>query len=266
MYSKFIAIAIVATILMLVVTPAGAITYGEPDGNRHPNVGLMVADLNGDGKLTLWCSGTLISPTVFLTAGHCTNFFSRLEITNTWITFDSEFDPELEPQTSKLIPLAGFITHPDFNPHTLINDVGVVILAEEIQDVTPGMLPPENLLEQMKAAGTLKDQTFVNVGYGATADFKGHPPLLPRDGVRRFSTSPYLNLTPNNLGLLENHDATGEGGGCFGDSGGPHFLGDSNLIVSVTSWGDAVCRSLGMTQRVDTPSVRAFLDDYVTLP
>lgn len=266
MYKKFLTIAIVVTSLMLVVTPAGAITYGEPDGNRHPNVGLMVADLNGDGKLTLWCSGTLISPTVFLTAGHCTNFFSRLEITNTWITFDSEFDPELEPQTSKLIPLAGFITHPDYNPHTLINDVGVAILAEEIQDVTPGMLPPENLLEQMKASGALKDQTFVIVGYGATADFKGNPPTRTRDGVRRLSTSPYASLTQNSLHLLGNHDATGGGSICSGDSGGPHFLGDSNLIVSITSWADSICRALDMSQRVDTPSVRAFLDDYVTLP
>ena len=262
MYRKFMVIAVVAMILMLVVTPAGAITFGEPDGNRHPNVGLIVADMRDDGTLTLWCSGTLISPTIFLTAGHCTNFFSRLGITQIWVTFDSEFDP----QTSELVPIAGFATHPDYDPHTLFNDVGVAILAEPVQDVTPGVLATENLLDQMKESGTLRDQTFVNVGYGATAAFKGNPPALTRDGVRRFSTSPYGGLTRNWLHLLGNHDATGEGSICLGDSGGPHFLGDSNLIVSVTSWGDEICRSLDMTQRVDTASVRAFLDDYVTLP
>lgn len=266
MYRKITVIAIVTAILMLVATPAGAITYGEPDGNRHPNVGLIVADLKGDGELTLWCSGTLISPTVFLTAGHCTNFFSQLGITHTWITFASEFDPELEPQPSKLMSIAGFATHPEFDLHTYYNDVGVVILAEPITDVTPGMLPTENLLDQMKASGTLKDQTFLNVGYGATVDFKGNPPLKTRDGVRRFSTSPYGGLTQEWLHLLGNYDATGQGSICLGDSGAPRFLGDSNLIVSITTWGDSNCRSLNMGPRLDTPSVRAFLANYVILP
>jgi len=260
MCRKITAIAIVATILMLVVTPAGAITFGQPDGNGHPNVGLLLGDF-GDGTPTPECSGTLIAPTVFLTAGHCTLLFSQLGITKIWVTFDTKFDL----QTSKLIPATSFATHPDFNPNTLRNDVGVVILSEQVLGVTPGVLPPENLLDQMKAAGTLQGQTFVNVGYGMTAAFKGMPPTRVFDGVRRFSTSPYGSLTQNWLHLSGNHDATGEGGTCFGDSGGPHFLGDSNLIVSVTSWGDAICRSLGMTQRMDTASVLTFLDDYVTL-
>jgi secreted trypsin-like serine protease len=260
MCRKITTIAVVATILMLIVTPAGAITFGEPDGNRHPNVGLTLTDRNGDGILMLGCSGTLIAPTVFLTAGHCTRGLSRFGTTMSWITFDSEYDP----QTSKLIPVADFVTHPDFDPNTLFNDVGVIILAESVEDVTPGVLPPENLLEQMKASGMLKNQAFVNVGYGATVDFKGNPPTLTRDGLRRFSTSPYSNLTSNHLGLLGNHDATGGGGICFGDSGGPHFLGDSNMIMSVTSAVDAVCRTLDMSQRVDIPSVLAFLQPYVT--
>lgn len=262
MYRKIAVIFVVATVLMVAVTPARAITFGEPDENRHPNVGLTLSDLSGDGTLWLGCSGTLISPTIFLTAGHCTFFLSQLGTTESWITFDSEFDRG----TSKLVPIAGFATHPDFNPNTLFNDVGVIILAEPVENVTPGTLPPENLLDQLKAVGALEDQTFVSVGYGAMADLKGNPPTLTRDGVRRFSTSPYGGLTQNSLHLLGNHDATGEGSVCMGDSGGPHFLEDSNMIVSITSWGDTVCRSLDMAQRVDTPSVRAFLDDYVTLP
>lgn len=262
MYRKFIGISVFVTMLMVTVTPVGAITFGQPDGNRHPNVGLIVVDLNNDGTLSLTCSGTLIAPTIFLTAGHCASFFSGLGAAKTWVTFDTEFNP----QTSVLISVAGLATHPDYNPNSGFNDVGVVILAEAITNVTPAMLPKENLLDEMKVSDALKVQTLVNVGYGATADFKGMPPALARDGVRRFSMSPYTSLTPNWLILLGNNDATGEGGVCFGDSGGPHFLDDSNLIVSITSLIDPLCRTLDMTQRVDTPSVRSFLGNYVTLP
>jgi hypothetical protein len=60
----------------------------------------------------------------------------------------------------------------------------------------------------------------------------------------------------------------GDGGGCFGDSGGPHFLGGvgSNLLVSTTITGDAMCRATDKTYRLDTASARAFLDDFVVLP
>lgn len=261
MYRRITVFVVVVMLLLIVVTPVGAITFGEPDGNRHPNVGLTLTDLGGD---TLWlgCSGTLIAPTVFLTAGHCTHFLAHLGITKTWITFDSEYDPK----TSELFPIASILTHPDYDPHTAVNDVGIIILAKPIENVRLGILPTENLLDQMKETGTLKDQTFVNVGYGATADFKGNPPALVRDGMRRLSLSPYSALTQNWLLLLGNNDASGEGSTCFGDSGGPHFLGDSNVIVSVTSLGDTVCRTLDQSQRVDIPSVQMFLRPYATQP
>lgn len=262
MYRKIVLTALIALLTMLIATPAEAITFGEPDGDRHPNVGLTLTDLNGDGSLWLGCSGTLISPTVFLTAGHCTNFLAQFGPARSWITFD----PEYNPASSERVPIAGFATHPGMDFHTYFNDVGVIILAEPVAGVAPALLASENLLDQMKAAGTLQDQTFVNVGYGATADFKGNPPILTRDGLRRFSTSPYGSLTQNWHHLLGNYDATGQGGGCLGDSGAPRFLGDSNLIVSITTWGDTNCRSLNMGQRIDTPVVRAFLGNYVTLP
>src|SRR3972149_3643423 len=65
--------ALVAAIAILAigVTSAGAITDGELDGNGHPYVGLMVAQ-DADGNPLWRCSGTLLSSTLFLTAGHCT--------------------------------------------------------------------------------------------------------------------------------------------------------------------------------------------------
>lgn len=257
-----LAIVALVAILLLAAAPARAITFGEPDGDRHPNVGLLLGDFQGDGTPVPICSGTLVSPTVVLTAGHCTSVFTDLGVTRIWITFDSAFDPA----TSPLVPVASVVTHPDFDSHTLFNDVGVALLAYPLQGATVSALPTADLLGQLKDAGALHDTTFVNVGYGVTATFKGGPPTTIFDGVRRLSTSPYGGLTPNWLHLLGNNDATGQGGTCSGDSGGPRFLGNSNLIVGVTSWGDGQCRSLNMAQRVDIPSVREFLDDYLTLP
>jgi hypothetical protein len=104
--------------------------------------------------------------------------------------------------------MTGFATHPDFNPRTLFNDVAVVILPIPLQGVTLGMLPTENLLEQMKASKTLQDQTIVNVGRGATAAFKGMPPALAFDGIRRFSTSPYfLTIASTSTASMETCEA-----------------------------------------------------------
>jgi V8-like Glu-specific endopeptidase len=65
---------IAVSLLLLVAAAAvriAAVTDGELDGNRHPYVGLMVAQA-ADGTPLWRCSGTLLSPTIFLTAGHCT--------------------------------------------------------------------------------------------------------------------------------------------------------------------------------------------------
>jgi secreted trypsin-like serine protease len=262
MIKKMFSLVILIAAILIMVTPAGAITSGEPDGNRHPNVALLGLILT-DGTRTRGCSGVLISPTVILTAGHCTAALSHLVFTQIWASFDSEVDPN----TSNLLSVVSFATDPDFDPQTGFNDVGVVILSEPVLDIRPVVLPTENLLSQMKAAGMLESQTFVNVGYGVTVLFKTMPPTLTkRDGVRRFSTSPYRDLTQDWLGLLANSDATGAGGTCSGDSGGPQFLGDSNVIVSIHAWGDGICRAMSNQQRLDTSLVRAFLDDYVTLP
>lgn len=118
----------------------------------------------------------------------------------------------------------------------------------------------------MKAAGSIQDQVFTNVGYGVVPNHKGGPPSFTFDGVRRVSTSPFGGLPGSRLRLLMNVDATGEGGVCYTDSGSPKFLGASNTIVAVTTGGDAVCRATNINWRLDIASSRDFLDDFVTLP
>ena len=60
--------------------------------------------------------------------------------------------------------------------------------------------------------------------------------------------------------------STGDGGTCYGDSGGPNFLGSSDVIAATTITGDAVCRSTNVIYRLDTTSARSFLGQFVTLP
>src|SRR5687767_15197209 len=81
--------------LVLAVGPAGAITFGQPDGNLHPNVGALLADYDPDSPgPDVLCSGTLIAPTVFLTAAHCTAFLEAEGISQVWVTFAPTYDED----------------------------------------------------------------------------------------------------------------------------------------------------------------------------
>jgi secreted trypsin-like serine protease len=248
---------------------AGAITFGQPDGSRHPNVGALLADWDPDSPgPDILCSGTLIAPTVYLTAAHCTAFLESEGITQVWVTFAPSYD---EDATSAAGLLPGtYVTHPEFgsggasDPH----DIAVVLLQQAPAGITPARLPTAGLLDQLKAGHQLRDQTFTAVGYGTVREDKtGGPHAFFFDGVRRYALQSALNLEKSWL-LLSMQPSTGSGGGCYGDSGGPHFLGgvSSNLIVSITITGDAMCRATDKTYRLDTPAARDFLDDFVTLP
>ena len=254
---------LVVFLMLLFAFPAFAISNGEPDGDGHPNVGAFAVQV--DGTKFLVCSGTLISPTVFLTAGHCTSFLHPSGFNEVYVTFDSEF-----AQSGNFIVSNEFYTHPNFG-HDLGNlyDLAVIILPEGSTDgLTPATLPEEGLLDDLAAKGGLRGASIVNVGYGTVPDWKQAPPRFNFDGVRRVSTSPFMGLTKSWLKLLMNNDATNEGGVCFGDSGGPHFLQteEGDVLVATTTGGDPVCRALSYNYRLDIPGARDFLDDFVSLP
>ncbi|HKP99887.1 MAG TPA: trypsin-like serine protease [Actinomycetes bacterium] len=255
--------------LVLSIGPAGAITFGQPDGNLHPNVGAVLADYDPDSPgPDILCSGTLIAPTVFLTASHCTAFLEAEGISQVWVTFAPAYD---EDSTSVAGLLAGsYVTNPQFGSGGASDshDIAVVLLAQAPAGITPAQLPTAALLDQLKAAHQLDEQTFTAVGYGTVREDKtGGPHSLFFDGVRRYALQHALNLEKAWL-LLSMNPSTGNGGTCYGDSGGPHFLGGvtSNLVVSITITGDAWCRASDKTYRLDAASARAFLGDFVTLP
>jgi hypothetical protein len=180
------------------------------------------------------------------------------------------FDPDLTDGVSGLIPASSFHYDPAFgHDNANLHDLAVVILSTAPSSVTPVQLPTAGLLDELTAQGGLRGMSFVNVGYGVVPTWKQGPPrIVGPFGIRRTSMSPYMGLTQYWLKLLMNHDATGEGGVCFGDSGSPHFLmvDGAYIALATTTGGDPVCRALSYNYRLDTQSARAFLGQYVTVP
>ena len=254
------ALAASAVALVALAVPAGAITFGQLDGDRHPNVGALVAPIGRGGAPVLVCSGTLVSPTVFVTAAHCTDFLPSLGVDpdEVWVTFDATFGP-----AAALLP-GTYQQHPRYGKGGASNtyDVAVVVLDAPAAGITPASLPTAGLLNRLR----LKGQRFTAVGYGTVRDAKEKGQhSLAWDPQRRYVSQGFLALRPAWLQLSMN-PSTGSGGTCYGDSGGPHFLGSTSTVVALTVTGDRFCRATDTTYRLDTPWARAFLGQFVALP
>ena len=258
-----------AAVALMATTPADAITFGQRDGNRHPNVGRLVIKLD-DGTLCPWCSGTMVSERVFLTAAHC-KYFADLFFGTGYefgVTFISDLgldDPVPLFDESDLV-MGVAHAHPSFdgkygNSSKRV-DVAVVVL-EDDPGVGQADLPAQGLLDTID----LKTAAFTTVGYGLVRNDKTRGSnSLSDDGVRRYAVQTATQLSDGWLKLSMN-PATGNGGTCNGDSGGPHFLGagagETDTIVSVTSHGDSYCRSTDWTARIDTPEALSFIQSFI---
>lgn len=252
-FIRMIVLLAVLAVALSLVGSAAAITSGEPDGNRHPYVGLMVAQ-TASGQPLWRCSGTLISPTVFLTAGHCTFGAEHVEI---WFQADVESG----------IPANGYpfngqvggtpYTHPDYNDAAFfVRDVGVVVLDTPYLTTEYGTLPTLNQLDALKTNRGQQNQRFTAVGYGLQESFPDAASWQENNvRVRMLATPRLIQINvPGFTGdfsiLLSNN--TNTGGTCFGDSGGPNFIGNSNVVGGVTSFGvNGNCAGTGGVFRMD---------------
>jgi len=264
--STLVAFAVASFVAGLaVIAPAMAITGGSPD-TVHTNVGL-VRFTTPDGRFR--CSGTLISPTVVLTAGHCT-----ADATNVYVSFDDALQPDpLQPGISPAERAAreahyiigtahadpGWTGKLSFSKQ---HDQGVVVLDAPATTKWPGIvpapLPPVGLLDGNQ--GQLKNQTFTLVGYGVDIGDK-KAQIVIRE---RRSTTSYLKNVQSEVVVFQinDNDSKAGGGSCFGDSGGPVFLGayalgDASYVNSLS------CNATGSYQRDDTAYSRAFLNSWI---
>lgn len=276
-----IAIAFAALLAAAVMAlPAAAITDGELDGNGHPYVGLMVAQ-TAEGAPLWRCSGTLLSATVYLTVGHCTEApAAHIEI------FFSAGPVTTDPHYTSIAaggtgcgnvavtgyPCHGDVggtpnTHPDFYDGPFyLHDAGVVVLdeAHPAPGGVYGVLPAEDALDSLKPR---RSTTFTAVGYGLQKSFPDAAGWKDEAQRTRMLARPHLiQINRGIVGdfslLLSNNANTG--GTCFGDSGGPNFLGSSNVVAGITSFAvNYPCGGTGGVFRTDRANVLDWVNSFL---
>jgi secreted trypsin-like serine protease len=238
--------------LVLTAGVAHAIVNGTPDGSDHPAVGGLVADQAYSDGTWIYCSGSLISPTVFLTAAHCGEGGSD----QVRVTFSTAYQDGDKTYAGTFHADPAY-TGNNGDPH----DMAVVVLDKAVKGIAPVQLPQAGSLSGL-AGGT----PITGVGYGAYAVPNGpggHQYLY--DDVRMQATGTLDSINQTWLRVAEK-SSQGTGGGCYGDSGGPNFLAGTNIEAATTITGDALCKSTNTAYRLDTASARDFLGQYVTLP
>jgi len=255
---------------MLLIAPSrsSAITYGFVDANNtYSNTGAFIVKSSSTGNIYPICSGTLIAANVFLTASHCTSYYTN-ELAplgyTAYVSFDKSIPfGNLTTSKTKLYAVSTAVTNPNYNQsQSDSGDIGALILSANVRGITPATLASCGLLDQLVAQNGLKNAVFTNAGYGLQNRVVGGGVPYYQDVnpiPRMYSFSGFNSLNGGYIRLSQN-PSTGNGGTCFGDSGGPNFLTLNGQLVlaAITITGDSVCRSTNVDYRLDTASAQGF--------
>lgn len=263
-----IGIALICAVVLLATPRAKAITYGFVDSNNtYSNTGAFIVKSPTTGYIYPICSGTMITTNVFLTASHCTAYYTQ-ELApagyRAYVSLDQSipFGDKTSNKT-KLFAVSNVVTNPNYNQaQSDSGDIGVLILQNPVRGVTPATLPECGLLDQLAAQNGLKGAVFTAVGYGLQNRVVGGGVPYFQDVnpiPRMYAFSSFDSLNGGYIRLSQN-PSTGNGGTCFGDSGGPDFLplNGQSILAAITITGDSVCRSTNVDYRTDTASAQAF--------
>lgn len=241
-----------------------AITYGVLDGEAHPATVLLLMEANGEPA---WrCTGTLLNATTVLTAGHCTEEPGAVSGIRAFTEADVDGGDNNYPYAGpNAVEAVAWASHPQYDTNAFfVHDVGVVKLAApgvQLPANAYGKLPALNALDALKPSVKTK---FTAVGYGMQ-----RINAAMETGVRiRMRAEPHLvqinapGFTGNFSLLLSNNASSG--GTCFGDSGGPNFLGKGLVVAGVTSFGlNGSCGGTGGVFRMDRQDVLSFVNGWL---
>jgi secreted trypsin-like serine protease len=250
------------------------------DGAAHPYVGALMTRLHG--QFDAVCSGTLVSPTVFLTAGHCVSYLLERDLP-AYVSFAPQPAPSPVDTTWRLRAAQSIIAHRSFvegNADADTVDLGIVLLAEPVTGLAPARLSRAGLLDSAVDLSRGEDSfawlAMAAVGYGIGAPTDREPGREVVGAVRhqasvpagRLLTDPFHVQWTSQTGRSSDHRRP-DGRACTAGSGAPVLFSDSHIIVAVISFGPGrqpTCGGTEFAYRVDTPGARTFLDGFLPLP